>query len=68
MYKLHFPNCEVRQGMIDGLTNYLMDTDDIERDAAVLAMACALKCGDLSASLLQRSTQYCPLDGDGCGW
>ena len=51
-YNLHFPNYEVRQGMIDGLTNYLLDTDDLERDAAILAMSRALKRGDLSSALM----------------
>ncbi len=52
-YILHFPNYEVRQGMIGGLTNYLMDTNDMERNATILAMARALKRGDLSAALAQ---------------
>ena len=51
-YTLHFPNYEVRRGMIESLTNYLMDADDLERDAAVLAMARALKNGDLSTALI----------------
>jgi len=51
VYNLHFPNYEVRQGMLKGLTNYLMDTDNLERDAAILAMSRAIKRGDLSASL-----------------
>ena len=50
-YKLHFPNFEVRQGMVDGLSNYLMETDDLERDATILAMARALKRGELSEAL-----------------
>lgn len=52
-YTLHFPNYEVRQGMINGMTNYLMDTADLERDAAILGMARALKKGDLSAALTE---------------
>ena len=51
-YTLHFPNYEVRRGMIESLTNYLMDADDLERDATVLAMARALKNGDLSTALI----------------
>jgi len=51
VYNLHFPNYEVRQGMLDGITNYLMDTDDLERDATILAMSRAVKRGDLSAAL-----------------
>ena len=53
LYVLHFPNYEVRQGMVSGLTNYLMDTDDMERNATIVAMARALKRDDLSAALLQ---------------
>ena len=53
LYVLHFPNYEVRQGMVSGLTNYLMDTDDLERNAVIVAMARALKGGDLSAALVQ---------------
>ena len=30
-YTLHFPNYEVRQGMVSGLTNYLMNTPPIGR-------------------------------------
>ena len=52
-YTLHFPNYEVRQGMVSGLTNYLMDTDDLERNAVIVAMARALKGCDLSAALAQ---------------
>ena len=51
-YTLHFPNYEVRRGMIESLTNYLMDADDLDRDAAVLAMARAVKNGDLSTALV----------------
>ena len=53
VYNLHFPNYEVRQGMISGLTNYLMDSDMRERNATIVAMARALKRGDLSAALVQ---------------
>ena len=53
LYTLHFPNYEVRQGMVSGLTNYLMDTDDLERNATIVAMARALKRDDLSAALAQ---------------
>ncbi len=51
VYMLGFPNYEVRQGMVSGLTNYLMTTDDLERDDAILVMARALRNGDLSAAL-----------------
>ena len=50
-YRLHFPNFEVRKGMVEGLTNYLMDTDDLERDDAVYNMAKSILEGDLSAAL-----------------
>ena len=63
-YTLHFPNYEVRQGMVEGLTNYLMDTDDLERDAAVLAMAKAIKQGDLSAALMQMRSWIASLPYD----
>ena len=50
-YMLHFPNYEVRQGMVSGLTNYLMDSSDLERNATILAFARAYIRGDLSAAL-----------------
>ena len=50
-YRLHFPNFEVRKGMVEGLTNYLMDTDDLERDDAVYNMAKSILERDLSAAL-----------------
>ena len=50
-YFLHFPNYEVRQGMIEGMTNYLMDTDDLERDSTIREMSRALKGGNLPAAL-----------------
>ena len=53
VYVLHFPNYEVRQSIIGGLTNYLMDTDDLDRDSAILAMSRAMKRGDLSAALAE---------------
>ena len=52
-YTLHFPNYEVRQGMVSGLTSYLMDADMRERNAVIVSMARALKGGDLSAALAQ---------------
>ncbi len=53
VYNLHFHNHEVRQGMVEGLANYLIDTDDMERDATILAMTRAVKRGDLSAALTE---------------
>ena len=50
-YILHFPNYEVRQGMVSGMTNYLMDTDDLGRNATILAMARALLKADLPKAL-----------------
>ncbi len=50
-YRLHFPNYEVRKGMVEGLTNFLMDSDDLERDDAVYNMAKAIIAGDLSTAL-----------------
>ena len=51
VYRLSFPNYEVRQGMVSGLSNYLMDTDNLERDDAILAMARALRKGELGTAL-----------------
>ena len=50
-YRLHFPNFEVLKGMVEGLTNYLMDTDDLERDDAIYNMAKTILEGDLAAAL-----------------
>ena len=50
-YTLHFPNYEVRQGMVSGMTNYLMDTNDLERDSMILQMARALLKGSLPDAL-----------------
>ena len=50
-YTLHFPNYEVRQGMVSGMTNYLMDTNDLERDSMILQMARALLKGNLPDAL-----------------
>jgi len=64
VYLLHFPNYEVRQGMLDGMSNYLLDTDDLDRDATILAMSRALKQGDLSAALLQLRAYIASLPYD----
>ncbi len=63
-YTLHFPNYEVRQGMVEAMTSYLMDADDLERDAAVLAMARALKNGDLGAALIELRSWIASLPYD----
>ncbi|MCQ2229767.1 MAG: ATP-binding protein [Bacteroidales bacterium] len=64
VYNLHFPNYEVRQGMVTGLSNYLLDTDNLERDAIVLAMSRALKNGDLSEALTQLHSYIASLPYD----
>ena len=50
-YILHFPNFEVRQGMVKCMTGYLMEVNDIERNSTIVAMARALKIGDLGSAL-----------------
>ncbi|MCQ2111175.1 MAG: ATP-binding protein [Bacteroidaceae bacterium] len=64
VYTLSFPNYEVRQGMVSGLSNYLMNTDDLEQNALVLAMARALKRGDLSEALTQLRSYIASLPYD----
>ena len=63
-YRLHFPNFEVRKGMVEGLTNYLMDTDDLERDDAIYHMAKAIIGGDLSAALVSLRSWIASLPYD----
>ena len=64
VYNLHFPNYEVRQGMVSGLSNYLLDTDNLERDAIVLAMSRSLKRGDLPEALTQLRSYIASLPYD----
>ena len=64
VYVLHFPNYEVRQSIISGLTNYLMDTDDLDRNSAILAMSRAMKRGDLSAALSELRSYIASLPYD----
>ncbi|MBQ0080208.1 MAG: AAA family ATPase, partial [Alistipes sp.] len=64
LYVLHFPNYEVRQGIIEGLTNYLIDTDDLERNAVIVSMARALNQGDLSKALIQLRSYISSLPYD----
>ena len=64
VYNLHFPNYEVRQGMVSGLSNYLLDADNLERDAIVLAMSRALKRGELSEALTQLRSYIASLPYD----
>ena len=64
VYVLHFPNYEVRQGMVYSLTNYLMDISDWDRNATILAMARALKRGDLPAALTELRAYIASLPYD----
>ena len=64
VYVLHFPNYEVRQSIISGLTNYLMDTDDLERNSAILSMSRAMKRGDLPAALTELRSYIASLPYD----
>lgn len=52
-FMLHFPNREVRQGMVEEMTHYLLETEDLDQQAAEFAMVRAVKRGDLSAALTQ---------------
>lgn len=51
-YTLHFPNFEVRQGLLLSLSNYLLDADELESDSCIIRMANALHSGDLMTALL----------------
>ena len=64
VYVLHFPNYEVRQGIVYSLTNYLMDISDWDRNATVLAMARALKRGDLPSALSELRSYIASLPYD----
>ena len=64
VYVLHFPNYEVRQGMVYSLTNYLMDISDWDRNATILEMARALKRGDLPAALTELRAYIASLPYD----
>ncbi|MGM9800606.1 MAG: AAA family ATPase [Muribaculaceae bacterium] len=48
---LHFPNREVRHGMVNGMTNYLIADNGIDRDASIVKMARSLVKGDLATAL-----------------
>ena len=63
-YTLHFPNYEVRQGMVYSLTNYLMDISDWDRNTTILEMARALVKGDLSAALAELRSYIASLPYD----
>ena len=64
VYVLHFPNYEVRQGMVYSLTNYLMDISDWDRNATILAMARTLKRGDLPSALTELRSYIASLPYD----
>lgn len=63
-YTLHFPNYEVRQGMVYSLTNYLMDISDWDRDATILSMARALVKSDLPSALTELRSYIASLPYD----
>ncbi|MGM9844139.1 MAG: AAA family ATPase, partial [Muribaculaceae bacterium] len=50
-FVLHFPNREVRQGMVYGMTNYLIDSNSFDRSASISKMARSLVSGDLATAL-----------------
>ena len=50
--------------MVDGMTHYLMDTDDLERNSAILTMSRAMKRGDLSAALTELRSYIASLPYD----
>ncbi|MGM9800184.1 MAG: AAA family ATPase [Muribaculaceae bacterium] len=50
-FVLHFPNREVRHGMVYGMTNYLIADNGIDRDASIVKMARSLVNGDLATAL-----------------
>lgn len=52
-FVLHFPNHEVRQGMVEGITHYLLATDELDQQTTIIAMTRAIKKGELSAALSQ---------------
>ena len=64
VYVLHFPNYEVRQGIVYSLTNYLMDISDWDRNATILAMARALVKGDLPSALTELRSYIASLPYD----
>ena len=64
VYVLHFPNYEVRQGIVYSLTNYLMDISDWDRNATILTMARALKRGDLPSALTELRSYIASLPYD----
>lgn len=63
-YILHFPNHEVRYGLLDCLTNYLMETENLERNATIINMARSLIRGDLSSALITMRSWIASLPYD----
>jgi len=50
-YWLHFPNEEVRHGMVEGLAHTVAHSEEMDEDSLIIAMARALKKGDLTCAL-----------------
>lgn len=50
--------------MLDGMTHYLMDTDDLERNSTIRAMSHAFKSGDLSTALTELRSYIASLPYD----
>ncbi len=63
-YTLHFPNYEVRQGLVGNMSGYLMDTNELERDNTTLSMARAINNGDLSSALIEFRSYIASLPYD----
>ena len=64
VYYLAFPNFEVRQGLLEGLSNYLLDTEDLEQSACILAMSRAFKRGDICAALTEMQSYIASIPYD----
>ena len=63
-YVLHFPNREVRQGMVGELTNYLIDVDKIEGDNCIRNMARAVYAGNLPGALAEMRSYIASIPYD----
>ena len=64
VYILHFPNGEVRHGMVECMSHYLMDTNKIERNSTILTMSRALKKGDITTALIAMRSWIAKLHYD----
>ena len=64
VYILHFPNGEVRQGMVENMSRYLMDADKRSCNSTILTMSRALKMGDLSTALISMRSWIAKLHYD----